>query len=341
MKKFSIVLLSVLGSLGTFAQELSPVVSSYIQQYRNIAITEMQRTGVPAAITLAQGIHETQAGQSDLVVMSNNHFGIKCKSNWTGETVTHDDDRRGECFRKYNDAEQSYRDHSDFLRDNQRYAFLFELDPTDYKEWAKGLKKAGYATNPKYPDLLIKLIEDYQLEDYTLIAMGRMDLNSADIAVNNDRPRMRAGGHGAATTVKAVETSNHTLPDYPAGIFKINGTQVLFVAAGTAFLPIAMEHDLPLAKLFEYNDMDPADIATTDQLIFLQRKRKQGDKETHWVVEGETLYQIAQQEGIRLENLLKYNQLTADMQPAAGETLSLRGPATSRPRLNAIFAKSK
>src|SRR5689334_3011252 len=150
-------------------------VLQYIDTYKAIAVAEEQRSGVPASITLAQGIHETMAGTSDLVLQSNNHFGIKCKAGWTGESVSHDDDRKGECFRKYDDPKDSYRDHSDFLKTGQRYAFLFELDPLDYQKWAYGLKKAGYATNPKYPQILIKLIEDYHLQDFTLIAMGKME----------------------------------------------------------------------------------------------------------------------------------------------------------------------
>src|SRR5664279_3070424 len=143
-------------------------VGQYVAQYKDIAIREMKRMGVPAAISLAQGILETENGNSDLVKKSNNHFGIKCKSTWTAETVAHDDDAPGECFRAYKTAEDSYRDHSNFLRGSSRYAFLFRLDPRDYKAWAYGLRKAGYATNPHYPEILIKNIEDNNLEQYTL-----------------------------------------------------------------------------------------------------------------------------------------------------------------------------
>src|SRR5215217_9496568 len=167
MKKLPFVFLFLLLSKIVLAQS-SEIVKNYIAQYKDIAIEEMLRTGVPAAITLAQGIHETGAGQSDLVKKSNNHFGIKCKAEWQGERVTHDDDARGECFRKYADPLDSYKDHSDFLKERKHYAFLFTLDPMDYEGWAWGLKKAGYATNPKYPQILIKLINDYHLQDYTL-----------------------------------------------------------------------------------------------------------------------------------------------------------------------------
>ncbi len=308
-----------------FAQS-SDIVRQYIATYKDIAIAEMQRTGVPAAITLAQGIHETEAGLSDLVKASNNHFGIKCKGDWTGETVYHDDDARGECFRKYADPADSYRDHSDFLKNRPNYAFLFKLDPTDYEGWAWGLKKAGYATNPKYPQILIKIINDYNLEDYTLIAMGSKaaDPNNAIWASNT-------GVTNQAPEIKPVKTI--VRPSYPSGIFKINETSVIFISKGVAFLKVAEENNISLSRLFDFNDMVPADVATDDQLLFLQRKRKTGASEFHTVAEGETLYDIAQSEGIRMENLLQYNLLKQGMQPQAGERLYLHYQAPSMPRL--------
>jgi len=146
----------------------------YVNTYKVIAMAEMQRSGVPAAIILAQGIHESEAGTSALVKQSNNHFGIKCKDDWKGQVVYHDDDSRQECFRSYASAADSYKDHSDFLRRSNRYAFLFDLEPTDYEGWAYGLRKAGYATNIRYSQILIKLIKDYNLQQYSLIAMGKM-----------------------------------------------------------------------------------------------------------------------------------------------------------------------
>ena len=170
--KFALLFTAAIATAQSFAQSRA-TITAYIDKFKDIAIEEMQRTGVPASITLAQGIHETGAGTSDLVIKSNNHFGIKCKTEWTGGKVYHDDDARGECFRKYDDPTISYRDHSDFLKTRAHYASLFNLDPTDYEAWAFGLKKAGYATNPKYPQILIKLIRDYNLQDFTMIALGR------------------------------------------------------------------------------------------------------------------------------------------------------------------------
>lgn len=173
MRNFIIVLFAILLSLQSNAQYDS-IVYKYINTYKNIAIIEMMRTGVPAAITLSQGILEAGAGKSELVLKSNNHFGIKCKSNWTGDKVYKDDDTQGECFRKYISAEESFKDHSDFLKINTRYAFLFTIDPTDYIAWAYGLKQAGYATDPKYAQLLIQCIEKYRLQDYTLLALDAL-----------------------------------------------------------------------------------------------------------------------------------------------------------------------
>ena len=173
MNKILVIL--ILGSGWFFhanAQNIS--AAQYIAQYKDIAIREMKRMGVPAAITLAQGLLESQSGNSDLVKESNNHFGIKCKSTWTSEFVKHDDDEPGECFRKYKTAEASYRDHSNFLRGSSRYDFLFQLNPTDYKAWAYGLLKAGYATNPRYPEILIKNIETNNLQQYTLEAINEV-----------------------------------------------------------------------------------------------------------------------------------------------------------------------
>ncbi len=162
----------------SFAQVITP--EQYIAKYKDIAIREMKRMGVPASITLAQGLLETESGNSVLVKKSNNHFGIKCKSTWTADVVSHTDDAPDECFRVYKTPEDSYRDHSNFLRGGDRYAFLFSLDPLDYKGWAYGLKKAGYATNNKYPEILIKNIEQYNLQQYSLEGAKDMpDFNSS------------------------------------------------------------------------------------------------------------------------------------------------------------------
>jgi len=183
LKWLTVFVLVLFCTVESFAQLRADMIKEYIKNYQELAINEMKRSGVPAAITLAQGILETDAGKSDLVLSSNNHFGIKCKSIWKGEKVYHDDDMRGECFRKYPTAADSYTDHSDYLRTNTRYDFLFRLEPEDYKAWAKGLRSAGYATNPRYADVLINYIETYNLNQFSLIAMGKLPAISNDSAI--------------------------------------------------------------------------------------------------------------------------------------------------------------
>lgn len=310
IQKISATILSLLIINIAIAQK--EVVENYIKTYRTIAIQEMYRTGVPAAIKLAQGIHESMSGQSELVRKSNNHFGIKCKTGYTGPYVLHDDDARNEKFMKYESPDKSYTDHSDFLRTRSRYAFLFELDPMDYEGWAHGLKKAGYATDPRYPQLIIKTIERYNLQDYTLMALGKMELPDdmkTYLVVETPKPK------------KEIIT-------YPQGDFKINDTRVVFITKGTAYEEVAKKYNVPVQRILSYNDFrTSADVATEDQLVYLQLKRTIGFKEFYEVQEGESIYDIAQSQGIRLESLLKYNNLTKFASPAIGSKLYLQDPS--------------
>ena len=329
----------------------------YVNTYKAIAMAEEQRSGIPAAIILAQGLHESEAGMSELCKQSNNHFGIKCKDDWKGGVVYHDDDARQECFRSYATAEDSYRDHTDFLRHGSRYAFLFELDPTDYEGWAYGLKKAGYATNIRYSQILIKLIKDYNLQQYSLIALGKLKPEDevvltmpgvpsvAAIAPAADTSGRSAGGSlsgsdgqagaGAATGGQQGAASAGAVQEvvYPEGEFMINRTRVVYARSGVSLLSIAGQYDIPLGRLLEFNDMKEEDVLVRGQLIFLQRKRRTGSIEYHVVRVGESLYDICQAEGVRFEDMLEMNQLTPGVQPAAGERIYLQGSAPSRPRL--------
>jgi hypothetical protein len=312
------------------------VIKNYINTYKNLAILEMKRSGVPASITLAQSIHESGAGTGNLVLESNNHFGIKCKLNWTGETVMHDDDAAGECFRKYPTAEDSFKDHSDFLKNSQRYAFLFSLDPEDYEGWAKGLKVAGYATNPKYPQALIKLIEDYHLQDYTLLALGKIPDEGKSTVLETEKISATSSATFTTNTVTESGNTEETAtkqPIYPDGEFKLNETRVLYIKSETSFLAIAQKYDIDLSRIFEFNEIEQAETATKDQLVYLQRKRKTGINKFHTVLAGETLHDIAQSEAIRLESLLELNWLKEDMQPAIGEQLSLQSKSGTIPKL--------
>jgi len=338
MKKLFFILFSLTSTQILVAQE-EAVIREYISKYKEVAIAEMQRTGIPASIKLAQGIHETSAGTSVLVQKSNNHFGLKCKTEWTGMSVKHTDDAPNECFRKYTSSADSYKDQSDYLKKSPRYASLFNLEPTDYKGWATGLKKAGYATNPKYAPVLIKLIEDYNLQDYTLIALGKIKEPAADFAKLEEKKIVptEIKNNIPAQQEKKVEevviVKGQAKPVYPSGEFKINDTRVVYVPIGASFLSIAEQYNVPLSRVFEFNDMLQREAAEKDQLIFLQRKRKTGNNEFHIVRPGETLHDIAQEEALRIESLLEYNFLSPGKMPAVGEKLFLRNKATAQPRL--------
>lgn len=313
MNKIVITFLFTLGCyFTTVAQGLTP--EEYINQYKDLAINEMKRMGVPAAITLAQGLLETQNGNSDLVKSSNNHFGIKCKSSWTAETVSHDDDESGECFRKYPTAEDSYRDHSNFLRGNSRYDFLFKLNPADYKAWAYGLRKAGYATNPRYPDILIKNIEKYNLEQYTLAAINEVphfDASKyADDPVNN----------AIVSEQVQEEDADFTVPRN----LRINGLKVLYVPKGTSLLAIATENHINLEKLLAINELKKDGLLDKAQYIFLEKKQKEGNIDFCFAEAGETMYDIAQRNGVMLQNLYNYNQITSDGYLPKGTKVFLR-----------------
>ncbi len=345
--KILFLLFASLAIKNSFAQQ-DPVVVQYIKNYKDLAIEEMQRTGIPASIKLAQGIHETSAGTSDLVRRSNNHFGLKCKAEWTGMTVKHTDDAPNECFRKYESSRDSYKDQSNYLKNSPRYASLFDLDPTDYKAWAFGLKKAGYATNPKYTQVLIKLIEDYDLQDYTMIALGKLKPGHETLAKNEIRNEnknseiiipaekpvvMPPESEVVVYSKKEAKKPIGTKTDYPDGEFKINETKVIYAKKGTSYLSIAEKYSIPLARIFEFNEMKVQEFVEKDQLIYIMRKRKVGLNEQHTVKPGETLADIAQTEALRIESLLEYNFLQSNMQPAVGSVLYLRTKGPGMPAL--------
>jgi LysM repeat protein len=318
MKKiFFLVVISVFSKI-VDAQDMT--VAEYVAQYKNIAIREMKRMGVPAAISLAQGILETENGNSDLVKKSNNHFGIKCKSTWTAETVSHDDDAPGECFRAYKTAEDSYRDHSNFLRGSSRYSFLFKLDPRDYKSWAYGLSKAGYATNPKYPEILIKNIEDNNLEQYTLEGI-------------NDIPVFDASQYSGDTQDKNQVQVLTTTPQDASDIaitepakLSINGCKVVFAPKGTSLLAIATQNNINLSRLLEINDLHIDGLLDKDQYIFVEKKQKLGDKDYYIVQQNESLYDIAQKNGVILQSLYDYNNISLADNIYPGTKIFLRPP---------------
>jgi hypothetical protein len=272
----------------------------YFDKFHEMAIEEMHRSGVPASITLAQGALESGDGNSSLAREANNHFGIKCHDDWTGKKVYQDDDSRDECFRKYLSVEDSYRDHTDYLKSKSRYSFLFELKLTDYKGWAKGLKKAGYATSSTYADRLIQIIEDFDLSRY-------------DDMAGTDKTEHRKARH--TKEIAAMREVSET-------------NRVKFVRAvpGDTYARLTAELGKLDWEIPEYNDAATGDSIVPGQVVYIQPKRNRaqpGDKE-HVFKSGETMRMVSQLYGVKLENLYRMNHLKPGTQPEPGTKLQLR-----------------
>ena len=445
--KFTILLLLPFFCITLSAQKTATLI--YIDQYKDIAIKEMKRTGIPASITLAQGIVESNSGESNLALNFNNHFGIKCKTDWKGETTYQDDDTKQECFRVYPNANASFIDHSNFIKTRPNYAPLFQLDPVDDSAWAIGLKKAGYATASDYAFKLMKVIDDYELSQFnfpelndendtaetetttvtekpmfvakevvakntsldkketssnssieapketglrmpvkkdTTIAMKKDTpiqvkdsasnyINQASLPINNTKgiessktnatvTEIKMNGIGKDTTMVTKSKTNATVTEikinsigkdtmmvkkpntpvkdaiaekpsnaYPDKPFKINQVSVIWAKAGTSLLQIATENNIPLYKLFVFNDLKESDLLVQDQLLFLGNKKAEADKSFHLVITGESLYEISQKEGIQLKKLKEYNPSISD-NPAAGTQLILVKPKEQKPKLS-------
>ena len=274
----------------------------YINQYKDCAIEQMQRHRIPASITLAQGILESGAGRSELALKGNNHFGIKCHG-WTGRTVYRDDDRSNECFRAYDSPFQSFEDHSLFLTSRPRYSSLFQLKTTDYRGWARGLKAAGYATNPRYADQLIEIIQLYRLYEY-------------DTAKTYDK----------FIVEHAKSVGSDSQPLHPIKVY--NKNYYLYARRGDTFRSIGEEIGISYRKLARYNERDRHDSLQEGEIIWLKKKQAKAPKDykgrLHYVRKGESMYSIAQTYGIRLKSLYKLNGLQPDYVLRIGDALRLR-----------------
>ena len=305
-----ILLLIVLSSptLGVYAQPSERFTSrqDYIEMWKDEAISQMVKYKIPASITLAQGLLESGSGNSELAKYANNHFGIKCHG-WDGPGVYKDDDKRDECFRKYTNAFESFEDHSKFLAHRGRYSSLFTLELTDYEGWAKGLKKAGYATNPKYPNLLIELIEANGLYQY-----DRMEV----AAVDNEPIKLISLSQNKLALPK-IEQTKHTVQSY----FKTN---YILAKKGDTYYKIAKEFEMSLWQLYKYNDCDNNTKLIPGERIYLQPKRNKVASKFHIVKEGETLRTIAQVEGVKIKKLYKKNGMTLDSQLTIGQKIRLK-----------------
>jgi len=271
-------------------------VRSYIKQYKNLAISEMHRYGIPASITLAQGILESGSGKSTLAIDANNHFGIKCHVYWDGPSIYHDDDEKQECFRKYNSVDESFRDHSIFLSERNRYSFLFELRKNDYKGWAKGLQKAGYATSNTYAKKLIRLIDEYNLTQYDNKKLNKKDQEK--LALSNE-------------------------VDINLPVYEKNYTKYVLAKKGDFYDDIAEKMDVWLWELLKYNECEIDRLLIEGEKVYLQPKRKKGSKSYHVVSEGEDMYSISQLYGIKLKHLYKKNRMDFGSEPYVGQRLSL------------------
>ena len=265
--------------------------SAYIARYSSMAVEQMKQYGIPASITLAQGLLESDAGRSVLATKCNNHFGIKCHSDWTGRKMYHDDDERQECFRCYRDADDSFRDHSLFLVNGARYSSLFKLGSTDYKGWARGLKAAGYATSPTYADKLIELIERYGLDRYD----------------SRNGVRLKPG----------------QIPHQP---LLVNGQRCVRLREGETLKDIAREYGMQLSLLRRFNEADRKFVPPVGTLIYLERKKSRADKEhrTYVVKKDDSLWSISQQFGVKIKPLAKRNHLSDENPLYVGMTLLLR-----------------
>ncbi len=293
MKRYLISLLTIFVCLVLQAQTRNKQYESYIKQYRNLAVEEMKKYRIPASITLAQGMLASGAARSTLAPKAHGRVDLTCGSDWRGKTVSHDDDARGECFRAYKHPKQSYEDHSKFLANRPRYASLFKLDITDYKGWARGLKKAGYATNPRYAEQLIGIIELYDLHKYD-----------------------RKGG------LKWMKENPNPHQTYIA-----NGLVYIVVRAGDSWKSISKELDISQKKLRKYNDLYKGYALQVGDILYLEKKNRKAGKEhiVHVLRAGESMYSISQKYGIRLKNLYKLNKMDEDdPAPEVGTILRLR-----------------
>ena len=300
--KLTIRIFCLLFFIATLAEAATqrkiPSYEKYIKTYSALAIEQQKKYKIPASITLAQGLLESGAGQSDLARRSNNHFGIKCHSDWRGGRVYHDDDLRGECFRKYKRVEDSYEDHSKFLK-RSRYDRLFQLKITDYKGWARGLQKCGYATDRAYANKLIKVIEDYELYRY--------DTGKVHKSTRQEKKKLKY------PTVKYT-------------IYRTYGLLYVYAKENDSFDQIAQNLDFPVKDLKKFNEVPEDFPLQKGDIVYNEKKKKKADKPNydHVVQVGESMHSIAQKYGIQIKSLYKMNKKDKDYVPEEGDVLKLR-----------------
>ena len=316
MKKVLIACAAAL-CLTVSAQKAGSPQQQYIDEYAAVAVAEMQRSGVPASITLAQGILESAYGTSRLAVEGNNHFGIKCHSGWSGPTMMADDDRKQECFRVYDTPEESFRDHSDFLRYRDRYKFLFDLNLTDYKGWAYGLKQAGYATDPSYAAKLIKCVEDYDLTRFDLLTEEEIAALPAP-PLQMEEPVAVPGG------APVQEQFRFSLSRM---LYSLNGVPFVYSVEGETYRSIARRYHLFRWEILKYNDLAEEEELLPGTVVYLEAKKKKAPKGLDMSIvseDGEDFHAICQRFALREKAVRKLNALTEKPELKEGDVLKLR-----------------
>lgn len=315
--KILLAIFFVCNVFSLMSQSQNRAYLDYIENYHQLAVRQQSEYGIPASITLAQGLLESSAGQSDFVKRSNNHFGIKC-TDWNGDRVYHDDDQKGECFRKYDHVIQSYEDHSLFLKNRKRYAFLFSLQATDYEGWAFGLKKAGYATDPSYAYKLISIIENYNLHRF-------------DFEKDSDNGMAMLPGASTVLPAELHRTGkNVEIGTVPARathpIFRVNGVKFVVAQQGDSYTLIADEFEINPDRLLSYNDLVSSQVLEEGTRIYIDKKKNKAptDCPSHVVLPGESMYSISQDYGVKVIKLYDMNNMLYDQGVQVGMELKLR-----------------
>ncbi|MCL1868063.1 MAG: glucosaminidase domain-containing protein [Paludibacter sp.] len=315
MKKI-FILIFIICATTISAQKQNRAYFDYIEKYHNLAEVQQHEYGIPASITLAQGLLESGAGQSRLAVEANNHFGIKCHG-WQGEGIYADDDLKNECFRKYKSAGDSYEDHSAFLVNGKRYASLFTLNPTDYEQWAHGLKRAGYATDPTYAYKLISIIEDYQLHKYDTKKAAQPQRDSKTNEIIYQKPK----------TVDYQEFSMGVINPYGEHeILQNNGVKFVIAVKGDTYGSIADELRISENKLRLYNEVEQNTPIAAGQRVYIKAKKKKAAKgiDTYTIRRGDSMYSIAQEFGVKIQSLYDMNKMPYSEGAKEGKVLKMR-----------------
>lgn len=329
------ILIVLLLAIGIFRAQEWKTDEQYIQRFAKYAVEEMELYKIPASIKLAQGLLETGGGQSRLAQEGKNHFGIKCKEDWIGKTMKHTDDAPNECFRVYDDPRQSYRDHSIFLATRKYYTGLFKLNPKDYKAWAYGLKKAGYATNPRYAQILIGRIEKYKLYEFDDISKNQVNeklfamfpgYQSDDIIIKTT-PKEKEVEKIATYTPPPVApkplTKQEILNSLSIKTHPNDGLRYVVISDKIDLASVAEKYDISERRLMKYNELASSNLIK-NQIIFLESKNSSGNQEFYTTKSGEKMYDIAQKFGIKLHKLYRKNRMQEGQEPKTGQVIYLQ-----------------